>query len=79
MNSRGDRNCEWAGRSAVISCSNTAPDTSSIARTQTEPPLDVAAMKMVRTPPVAMAKLVSHIGQGRCFAGMCAMRRQLAK
>ena len=57
MNNRCDRNCVLAGRSAVISCSNTAPETSSKARTQTELPWGSAAMKRVSTPPVAMAKL----------------------
>ena len=46
-----------AGRSAVFYCSDTAPDTSSTTRTQTEPPFDAAAMNSVSTPPVAMAKL----------------------
>ena len=46
-----------AGRSAVISCSNTAPETSSTTLTQTEPPLCGAAMIRVSTPPVAIAKL----------------------
>jgi len=46
-----------AGRYAVISCSNTAPDTSTKTRTQTEDPLGGAAMKIVSTLPVAMAKL----------------------
>jgi len=45
MNSRGDRNCVLAGRSAVISCSNTAPDTSSTTRAQTD---DFAAALGVR-------------------------------
>ena len=44
MNSRGDRNCVAAGRSTVISCSNTAPETSSTTRTQTELPFGGAAM-----------------------------------
>ena len=57
MNGRGDRNCVLAGRSAVISCSNAAPDTSSTTRTQTELPFGAAAMNRVSTPPVAMAKL----------------------
>lgn len=45
-----------AGRSAAISCSNTAPETSSTTRTQTDDPFGGAAMKRVRTPPKAMAK-----------------------
>ena len=45
-----------AGRSAVISCSKTAPETSSTTRTQTELPFGGAAMNRVSTPPVAMAK-----------------------
>lgn len=57
MNSRGDRNCVFAGRSADISCSDTVPDTSSTTRTQTELPFGGAAMNSVSTPPVAMAKL----------------------
>ena len=42
--------------SAVISCSNTAPETSSTTRTQTELPLGGAAISKVSTPPDAMAK-----------------------
>jgi hypothetical protein len=57
MNSRGDRNWVLAGRSVVISCSNTAPETSSTTRTQAELPLGGAAMNRDKTPPVAMAKL----------------------
>jgi hypothetical protein len=41
----------------VISCSKTAPETSSTTRAQTEVPLGGAAMKSVSTPHVAMAKL----------------------
>ena len=54
---RGNRNCVLAVRSAVISCSNSAPEASSTTRTQTEPPLGGAAMNRVSTPLVAMAKL----------------------
>lgn len=57
MNSLGDKNWVAAGRSAVISCSKTAPETSSTTRTQTELPFGGAAMNRVSTPPVAMAKL----------------------
>ena len=57
MNNRGDRNSVLAGRSEVISCSNTAPETSSTTRTQTELPLGGAAMNRLRTPPVAIEKL----------------------
>ena len=46
-----------AGRSAVISCSKIASDTSSTTRTQTELPFGGAAMSRVSTPLVAMAKL----------------------
>lgn len=46
-----------ASKSAVISCSNTEPETLSTTRTQTEVPLGGAAMNRVNTPPVAMAKL----------------------
>ena len=45
-----------AGRSAVISCSKTAPVTSLTARTQTDDPFGGAAMNRVSTPPVAIAK-----------------------
>ena len=45
------------GRSAVISCSNTAPVTSLTARTQREAAFGAAAMNRVKTPPVAIAKL----------------------
>lgn len=55
MNSRGDRNCVAAGRSAVIFCSNTAPEGSSTTRTQIEPSFGGAAQNSVSTPPVAMA------------------------
>jgi hypothetical protein len=62
MNSRGDRNCVWAGRSAVISCSKTAPETSSTTRTLSliearlraaitstkQQHLDLAGLSMVR-------------------------------
>lgn len=57
MNSCGDRNCVLAGMSVVISCSNTAPNTSFTTRTQTVLPFGGAAMNSVRIPPVAMAKL----------------------
>jgi hypothetical protein len=50
----GYRNCVSAGRSAVTFCSNTAPEISSTARTQTELPFGGAAMKRVSTPPVTM-------------------------
>ncbi|WP_242679085.1 PhnE/PtxC family ABC transporter permease [Rhodobacter calidifons] len=43
-----------AGRSAVISCSKTAPDTSSNTRTQKELQLGRAAMNRVSTPPLAV-------------------------
>ena len=46
-----------AGRSAVISCSKTAPEISPTTRIQTELPFGGAAMNRVSTPPVAMAKL----------------------
>jgi transposase len=52
MNSRGDRNCVAAGRSAVISCSKIAPETSPTTRTQTELPFGGAAKNSVNTPPV---------------------------
>ena len=58
-NSLGDRNYVLARRSAVISNSNTAPDTLSTTRTQTEVPLGGTAMISVSTPPVAMAKLAT--------------------
>ncbi len=45
-----------ASKSAVISCSKTAPVTSLTARTQTEMPFGGAAMNKVSTPPTAMAK-----------------------
>ena len=57
MNSRGDRNCALAGRSAVISCSSTAPETSSTTRYHTELPLGWATMNRVSTRLVAMPKL----------------------
>ena len=57
MKSRGARNWFAAGRSAVTSCSKTAPLTSSTTRTQTDPAFGDAAMVSVSTPPVAMAKL----------------------
>ena len=41
----------------MISCSKTAPLTSSTTRTQTDPAFGDAAMVSVSTPPVAMAKL----------------------
>ncbi len=41
----------------MIFCLMNAPDTSSTIRTQTELPFRRAAMKIVRTPRVAMAKL----------------------
>ena len=53
-----------AGRSAVISCSNTAPETSSTTLTQTDDPVGGATMNRVSTPPVAMAKL-APCGQRR--------------
>jgi hypothetical protein len=56
-NNRGDKHCVPAGISAVISCSNTALETSSTTRTQTELPLGGAAMNRDSTPPVAMPKL----------------------
>ena len=57
MNSRGDRNCVLAGGSAVISCSNTAPNISSTTRTPTEDPFGDAAMNISTIPSVAMLKL----------------------
>lgn len=57
MNSLGERNYVLAGRSAVISCLNTAPETSSTIRTQKELQLGGAAMKRVSTLPIAMQKL----------------------
>ena len=54
-----------AGKSAVISCSNTAPETSSTTRTHTEPPLGGAAKNSVSTPPVPMPKLAPDVGQSR--------------
>jgi len=73
--SRGNRNCVLVGRSAVISCSKTAPETSSTTRTQTDELLGVAAMNGVSTPRVAMVKdalvPVSVGAQVRSFATNC--------
>lgn len=55
MNSRGERNWVLAGRSALVACSKTAPETLSTTRTQIEPPVGGAPLQRVSTPPVAMA------------------------
>lgn len=48
-NSRGDRKCVAAGKSAVISCPKTPPQTTSTKRTQTDDPFGGAAMNSVST------------------------------
>lgn len=65
INSLSDRNCVLAGRFAVISCSDTAPETSLTTHTQTELALGGAAVNSVSTPPVAVAKLDLMFGQRR--------------
>lgn len=67
INSLSDRNCVLAGRFAVISCSDTAPETSLTTHTQTQTELALggAAVNSVSTPPVAVAKLDLMFGQRR--------------
>ena len=62
------------GRSVVISCSNTAPETSSTTRAQTELPLGGAAMNSVSTLAKNRAQLFTLFGLGNLFLARRASR-----
>ena len=58
MDSRVDNNCVFDGKSAVVSSSKTAAETSSTSSSLIEFPFGAIAMKRVSTQPVVMVKLV---------------------